>query len=79
MKKTLEMCSQIESAMNRPIAHIEKLGQTEDAKVLKIIQEKYKEVIFAHMRKNNIPKMSFSISRGYECEYTITLGEENEK
>ncbi len=79
MKKMLEMCSQIETAMNRPIAHLEKLGQTEDAEVLKIIQQKYKEVIFAHMRKNNIPKMSFSISRGYECEYTITLGEKNEK
>lgn len=75
MNKTLEMCSQIESAMNRPIAHLEKLGQTEDAKVLKIIQEKYKEVISAHMRKNKIPTMTFSISRGYEIEYTIALGE----
>lgn len=77
----LEMCCQIESAMKRPIAHLEKLGQTEDAEVLKIIKEKYKEAIFSHMRKNNIPKMTFSISRYAEVEYTneVISGDENAK
>ncbi|MDD4883060.1 hypothetical protein [Sulfuricurvum sp.] len=75
----LEMCCQIESSMKRPIAHLEKLGQVEEAKVLKIIKEKYKEIIFSHMRKNNIPKMTFSISRHSEVEYTneVISGEKN--
>lgn len=70
--KTLEMCSQIESAMTRPITYLEKLGQTEDAKGLKIIQKKYYEVIISYMSENNIPKMSFQLSRNFVCEYTVS-------
>lgn len=70
MNKTLETYARIENYLQQPIRLLESLGQTEDAQTLKVMQQKYRQIINDYMIQNNIPKMTFSISRGYECEYT---------
>jgi len=70
MNKTLETYARIDNYMEQPIRLLESLGQTEDAKTLKVIQRKYRRVIDDYLIQNNIPKMTFRISRGYEVEYT---------
>lgn len=71
MKKKLETYSRIENYLRQPIKLMESLGETEDAEMLKVLLKKYEDVVYDHMRKSGIKKLSVSLGRNYQCVYEL--------
>lgn len=78
MRKKLKIDSQIESYLTRPIELLESVGSTEDANLLKDIQNKHKKRIFDYLRAQNLFEIKFQHSQSFSMTYSITKGEKDE-
>lgn len=72
MHKKIKICSQIESYLKKPIELLESIGNTEDAKILKSIQAKNKNIIFDYLREQNLSEIKFQHSQSFSITYSIT-------
>lgn len=72
MHKKIKICSQIESYLKKPIELLESIGNTEDAKILKNIQAKNKNIIFDYLREQNLSEIKFQHSQTFSITYSIT-------
>jgi len=78
MKKTLETYSEIATWLNQSIELLNELEQTDDAKVLQQLRQKYQSLVSDWLREQNLAKIKLIHSRSIGIEY-FNLGEKNEK
>jgi molybdopterin-guanine dinucleotide biosynthesis protein A len=78
MKKTLETYSEIATWLNQSIELLNGLEQTDDAKALEHLKQKYQSLITDWLREQNLAKIKFIHSRSIGIEY-FNLGEKDEK
>jgi len=77
MKKTLETYSEIATWLNQSIELLNGLEQTDDAKTLEHLKQKYQSLITDWLREQNLAKIKFIHSRSIGIEY-FNLGEKDE-
>lgn len=78
MKELMKTYSEIEVYLGRQVELLNELQQVEDAKVLKNLQQKYRDVITEWMKENDITKLQYFHDQSIGVQYSI-LGEQNEK
>jgi len=74
MKKTLETYSEIATWLNQSIELLNGLEQTDDAKTLEHLKQKYQSLITDWLREQNRAKIKFIHSRSIGIEY-FNLGD----
>jgi uncharacterized protein YaaW (UPF0174 family) len=68
----LKTYSQIENYLKLPIELLQKVGDNEQASVLKEIQKSYNKNIFDYLRENNLKEIKINVSLTTTNTYTLT-------